>query len=122
MSEIEIYKSPENNIELQVNFDNETVWLNQYQLADLFDTDRTSIVKHIQNIYATNELDELSTCAKFAQVRKEINREVKRNVLYYYLYIIIPVSFKSITIKRIRFRQSGMQFFNDYFFKFKITV
>jgi hypothetical protein len=51
---IEIYKSNKDNVEIQVQFEKETVWLNQYQLADLFDTDRTSVLKHIQNIYATN--------------------------------------------------------------------
>ena len=48
---IEIYKSNKDNVEIQVQFEKETVWLNQYQLADLFDTDRTSVLKHIQNIY-----------------------------------------------------------------------
>ncbi|MBE2219357.1 MAG: virulence RhuM family protein [Ignavibacteria bacterium] len=94
MSEIEIYKSPENNIELQVNFDNETVWLNQYQLAELFNTDRTSIVKHLQNIYAINELDESATCAKFAQVQKEGKKLVTRIILFYNLDAIISVGYR----------------------------
>lgn len=50
---------------------NETVWLTQAQMADLFVTDRTSILRHIRNIYQTEELDESSTCAKIAQVRIE---------------------------------------------------
>ena len=102
---IEIYKSNKDNVEIQVQFEKETVWLNQYQLADLFDTDRTSVLKHIQYIYATNELDEVATCAKFAQVRKEGNREVKRNVLYYNLDIIISVGYKVNSIKGTQFRQ-----------------
>jgi prophage maintenance system killer protein len=114
---IEIYKSNKDNVEIQVQFEKETVWLNQYQLADLFDTDRTSVLKHIQNIYATNELDEVSTCAKFAQVRKEGNREVKRNVLYYNLDIIISVGYKVNSIKGTQFRQWATQRLKDYLVK-----
>jgi prophage maintenance system killer protein len=115
--QIEIYKSNKDNVEIQVQFEKETVWLNQYQLADLFDTDRTSVLKHIQNIYATNELDELATCAKFAQVRKEGNREVKRNVLYYNLDIIISVGYKVNSIKGTQFRQWATQRLRDYLVK-----
>jgi prophage maintenance system killer protein len=114
---IEIYKSNKDNVEIQVQFEKETVWLNQYQLADLFDTDRTSVLKHIQNIYATNELDEVATCAKFAQVRKEGNREVKRNVLYYNLDIIISVGYKVNSIKGTQFRQWATQRLKDYLVK-----
>jgi prophage maintenance system killer protein len=110
---IEIYKSNKDNVEIQVQFEKETVWLNQYQLADLFDTDRTSVLKHIQNIYATNELDEVATCAKFAQVR----REVKRNVLYYNLDIIISVGYKVNSIKGTQFRQWATQRLKDYLVK-----
>ena len=114
MTEIEIYKSPENNIELQVNFNNDSVWLNQYQLAELFDTDRTSIVKHIQNIYAINELDEDATCAKIAQVRKEGKREVKRDVLHYNLDAIISVGYRVNSIRGTQFRQWATQRLKDY--------
>ena len=54
MSEIVLYTAYDNQTHIDVKFDNDTVWLNQYQLASLFDTDRTSVIKHIQNIYATN--------------------------------------------------------------------
>ena len=79
---IEIYKTADNQTQIDVKFENETVWLNQYQLAELFTTDRTSILKHLQNIYSTHELDEQSTCARFAQVRKEGNRTVSRDILH----------------------------------------
>ena len=115
--QIEIYKSNKDNIEIQVQFDNETVWLNQYQLADLFNTDRTSILKHIQNIYATNELNKVATCAKFAQVRKEGNREVKRNVLYYNLDIIISVGYHVNSKQGTQFRQWATQRLKEYLVK-----
>jgi hypothetical protein len=75
---IEIYRNPDDQIELKVQFDKDTVWLNQYQLAELFITDRTSILKHLKNIYETAELDEKTTCAKIAQVRQEGKRKAKR--------------------------------------------
>lgn len=78
MKEVEIYKTPDGKTELEVRFEGETVWLNQYQLAELFQTDRTSILKHLKNIYSSKELNERSTCAKVAQVRKEGKRTVKR--------------------------------------------
>lgn len=81
MSEILLYQTEDNETTLEVQFDGETVWLNQYQLADLFETDRTSILKHLKNIYSEGELNEDSTCAKIAQVRQEGKRLVTRNVL-----------------------------------------
>ena len=68
--QIEIFKSDDGSTIIEVQVDKETVWLNQYQISDLFLTDRTSIGRHISNIYKTNELDESSTCAKIAQVRQ----------------------------------------------------
>ena len=85
MNEIKIYKTADNQTEIEVRFDGDTVWLTQYQLAELFQTDRTAILKHLQNIYSTNELEEKSTCAKIAQVRSEGTRKVKREVLHYNL-------------------------------------
>jgi hypothetical protein len=67
-SSIEIYRSPEGNIELNVKLENDTVWLTQSQMAELFAVDRTSVTRHIRNIYKSQELYEKSTCAKNAQV------------------------------------------------------
>ena len=65
-NKIEIYRSPNGEIELKVKTDGDTVWLSQAQMAQLFNVDRTSIVRHIRNIYKSEELDEKSTCAKNA--------------------------------------------------------
>ena len=65
---------------LDVRLENETVWLTQAQMAELFQTDRTSIVRHINNIYKVEELDRESTCAEIAQVQIEGKRPVKRNL------------------------------------------
>ncbi len=92
--ELIIYRSPEGNTKIDVRLQDETIWLSQYQIADLFQTDRTSITKHISNIYQSAELDELSTCAKFAQVQKEGKRSVKREVYFYNLDVIISVGYR----------------------------
>ncbi|MBR5039145.1 MAG: DNA-binding protein [Prevotella sp.] len=74
--EIVMYQ-PDETIRLEVRMDGETVWLNQQQMAELFATDRTSIAKHILNVYETDELEKEPTCAKIAQVRQEGNRRVR---------------------------------------------
>ena len=68
-SKIEIYQDKEFGITLKVKLDGETLWLDQYQLEALFDTDRTSIGRHLRNIYNSNELEKEATSAKIAQVR-----------------------------------------------------
>lgn len=65
MKDIEIYKSPNGNTEISVKLNEETVWLSQQQMAELFETSRTNIVEHIKHIYEEGELEEISTCRKF---------------------------------------------------------
>jgi hypothetical protein len=77
-NQIEIYKSVTNDIELQVNLDNDTVWLNRQQLALLFDRDIKTIGKHINNIFLEDELDAFSTVAKFATVQLEGERKIMK--------------------------------------------
>lgn len=86
--EIVIYTDPDGTVQTDVRLEAETLWLTQYQLEELFSTDRTSLVKHIQNILDTGELEEGATCAKFARVRREGKRQVRRNILYYNLDMI----------------------------------
>lgn len=75
---IEIYSSLDGSIQLKVKLENDTVWLTQSQMAELFGVDRTSIVRHIRNIYKSEELDQNSTCAKNAQVRTEGNQKTTK--------------------------------------------
>ena len=83
---------PDETIRLEVRVENETVWLTQQQIADLFQSSRTNVVEHVMHIYEDEELEESSTCRKFRQVRKEGNRTVKRKVEFYNLDAIISVS------------------------------
>lgn len=79
-----LYKTSNNEIKVDVLIQDETLWLNQKQIGELFGVDRSVITKHLKNILDEEELDS-STCAKIAQVRKEGTREVKRNIDFYNL-------------------------------------
>ena len=86
--EIVMYQ-PDETIRLEVRVENETVWLTQQQIADLFQSSRTNVVEHVMHIYEDEELEESSTCRKFRQVRKEGKRTVSRVVPMYNLDMII---------------------------------
>jgi hypothetical protein len=88
--EIVIYQTPDGKTSIDVVLDHDTVWLDQYQLAELFQTDRSSISKHIRNIYKSLELNERATCAKIAQVQQEGKRQISRQITRYNLDAIIP--------------------------------
>jgi len=72
--QIVIYQTEDGQTQIDVRLENETVWLTQAQMAELFETDRTSIVRHINNIYKADELEREATCAKIAQVQTEGKR------------------------------------------------
>jgi death-on-curing family protein len=116
-SEIKIYKTPEGKTSIEVKLEKETVWLNQYQLEELFETNRTTINKHILNIYKSGELSEKSTCAKIAQVQKEGNRIVKRKIKYYNLDVIIAVGYRVNSKRGTDFRIWATQQLKDYLVK-----
>lgn len=93
-NKIEIYRSADGKVELNVKLEKDTVWLTQNQMAELFGVDRTSIVRHIRNIYKAEELDEISTCAKNAQVRFEGSRKIVRDIPFYNLDMVISVGYR----------------------------
>ena len=84
-NKIVIYQTADGQTQIDVRMENETVWLTQAQMADLFQTDRTSIVRHVNNIYKSEELEREATCAKIAQVQIEGKRKVNRNIPYFNL-------------------------------------
>ena len=116
-SKIKIYKTSEGNTSIEVKLEDDTVWLNQYQLEELFQTNRTSINRHISNIYKTEELEELATCAKIAQVQKEGKRTVKRVVKYYNLDLIIAVGYRVNSRRGTEFRKWANEIIKDYLIK-----
>ena len=90
-SEIIIFKTEDEKISVDVRFEDETVWLTQQQMSDLFQTSRTNVVEHIKHIYEEGELSEKSTCRNFRQVQMEGNRNVTRDLPFYNLDMIISV-------------------------------
>jgi death-on-curing family protein len=116
-SEIKIFKSKDGDTEIQVKLDNDTVWLNQYQLEDLFHTDRSSINRHISNIYKSKELKEKSTCAFFAQVQTEGGREVARKIKFYNLDLIISVGYRVNSKRGTEFRIWANKIIKEYLIK-----
>ena len=99
-----IYQSEDGKTKIDVKLEDETVWLLQQQMAELFFTSRTNVVEHINNIYAEEESNQDSTCRNFRQVRKESNRTVNREILYYNLDMIISLEYriKSKTVTNFR--------------------
>nr|AIF26404.1 putative cytochrome C biogenesis protein CycH [uncultured bacterium fosmid pJB17E7_contig I] len=114
---IVLYTNEDNSIQLDVKLEGETVWLSQQQMALLFDTDRTSLLRHIKNIYTSGELDETSTCAKIAQVRLEGKRRVERTIPFYNLDVIISVGYRVNSRNATKFRQWANQILKDYLVK-----
>lgn len=101
---IVIYHDKDSGVTIDVKLEGETVWLDQYQLEALFDTDRTSIGRHLRNIYNSNELDKKATSAKIAQVQQEGDREVKRTINVYNLDAILSVGYRVNSKKGTQFR------------------
>ena len=108
------YRDEEGNTKVEVLLENEDVWLNTDALASLFNIDRSGIVRHINNIYKDEELNENVTCAKIAQVQIEGTREVKRIYPYYNLDMIISIGFRVNSKKAIKFRTWANKIIKDY--------
>ena len=115
--EILIYQSEDGLTKLEVKIQDETVWLTQQQMADLFQTSRTNVVEHISHIYEEFELDENSTCRKFRQVRKEGNREVSREMSYYNLDMIISLGYRVKSRIATNFRRWATERLKEYMIK-----
>ena len=114
---IVIYQTKDGKTSIDVKLENETVWLNQAQMAELFQTDRTSVVKHVNNIYKSEELEKDSTCAKIAQVQMEGNRTLKRHIIYYNLDMIISVGYRVNSMRGTQFRIWANKVLKDYLIK-----
>ncbi len=119
-SSIEIYRSPEGNIELNVKLENDTVWLTQSQMAELFGRDRTVISRHVNNCFKEGELDKSLVCAKFAHTKKYGRHDGFEQVVeteYYNLDVIISVGYRVKSINDTRFRQWANSILKQYIIK-----
>lgn len=116
-SSIVMYTAEDNNIQLSVKLDGETVWLNQLQMSQLFETTTQNITMHIRNIYRVNELKKTATCKEYLQVQQEGKRKVSRNTKFYNLDMIISVGYRVNTKRGILFRQWATSVLKDYLIK-----
>ena len=116
-NEIVIYRDGELEIEVQIDSGQNTVWLSQQQMAELFSVDRTRIVRHISNIYKDGELDRVSTCAENAQVQTEGKRTITRKIPVYNLDMIISVGYRVKSKRGIAFRKWASAILKDFMLK-----
>ncbi len=112
---IEIYRSQDGSVQLNVKLENETVWLTQSQMAELFGRDRTVIARHINNCYKEGELDKNITCAKFAHMGKD--QDQKYETAMYNLDVIISVGYRVKSVQGTRFRQWANSVLKQYLIK-----
>ena len=119
MNDFELIQFKNDNVELSVNVSpsEDTIWLSAEQMALLFDRDRSVILKHINNIYKDDELDVESTCAKFAQVQIEGERQITRYINHYNLDVIIPVGYRVKSKNAIVFRKWANSILREYLLK-----
>ncbi len=115
--EIVLYQIDDTNVYINVVYMNETFWVTQKSMSELFEVTPQSITRHLQNIYNDDELDKNSTCTKIEQVRREGTREVKRQVDFYNLDAIIAVGYRVNSKKATRFRQWATKTLKEYITK-----
>ena len=116
-SEILLYQAPNGETRIDVRLFDETVWLTQAQMADLFDKDVRTINEHIANIYEEAELEEGATIRKFRMVRTEGTREVSREIANYNLDVIISVGYRVKSQRGVQFRRWATQRLKEYIIK-----
>jgi len=109
-----LYATNGGNVTVSVRFEDEDFWMTQKAIAELFETDRSVITKHLSKIYAEEELGKESTCAIFAQVQMEGDREVSRLIEFYNLDAIIAVGYRVNSKKATRFRQWATKTLHEY--------
>ena len=115
--DIIIYQTEDGLTKIDVKIENETVWLSQQQMAELFSTSRTNIIEHINNIYSEQELDKNSTCQNFRQVQKEGNRSVTREIPFYNLDMIISLGYRIKSKVATNFRKWATERLKEYMIK-----
>jgi prophage maintenance system killer protein len=116
-SEIKIYQTDDGQTKIDVKFDNETVWLTQKQMAQLFDKDSDTIGLHLKNIYQSGELEELSTTEESSVVQREGKRQIQRKIKRYNLDAIISVGYRVNSKRGIQFRIWASRIIKEYLLK-----
>ncbi|MBQ1283226.1 MAG: virulence RhuM family protein [Bifidobacteriaceae bacterium] len=112
-----IYQTEDGLTKIDVSMQDETVWLSLDQMAELFQRDKSTISRHIKNIYTEGELIKESTVANFATVQNEGGRQVERNIEYYNLDVIISVGYRVKSIRGTQFRIWATSVIKEYMIK-----
>lgn len=112
-NEIILYQ-PDSSVKLEVRLEDETVWLNQAQIVELFASSKANISEHIKNIFDSGELTKEATVRKFRTVRQEGSRSVTRTIEFFNLDVIISVGYRVNTVRGIQFRQWANAIIKDY--------
>ena len=115
--QIVIYQTEDGKTQIDVRLENETVWLTQTQMAQLFKSSRTNVLEHIQHIYEDEELEKEATCRNFRLVRQEGKRTVNRAIIMYNLDMIISVGYRVNSKRGVKFRQWANKVIKDYLIK-----
>ncbi len=116
-NEILLYTTPNGNVKVEIYLQNETIWLTQQRIAELFGVDRSVVTKHLANIYIEGELSKEATCAKIAQVQTEGNREVNQLIEFYNLDAIISVGYRVNSSRATAFRIWATERLKEYIIK-----
>ena len=116
-SDLILYQTEDGKTRIQCRFEDESLWLTQAQMADLFQTTPQNITQHIKAIYEEGELSEDRTCKPFLQVRSEGGRQVKRTLTNYSLPIILAVGFRVRSQRGTQFRQWANERLSEYLVK-----
>ena len=116
-NQIEIFQGANNEINIEVKFEEDTVWLSQRQMSELFAKDSDTIGLHIKNIYNEGELERIATTEDYSVVQKEGKREVNREIVHYNLDVIISVGYRVNSKRGTQFRQWATQKLKDYLLK-----
>ncbi len=117
-TELVIYESQDGNVKLDVNLENETVWLSLEQMTRLFGRDKSVISRHIKNVFEDGELEKnSSTIANFATVQQEGTRKVERSIDYYNLDVLISVGYRVKSLEGVRFRKWATARIKEYIIK-----
>ncbi|MDN3488091.1 RhuM family protein [Pseudoalteromonas sp. APC 3694] len=104
-NQVEVFQNEDGSLQLAVQVQQESIWLSQSQLAELFKTSTDNISLHLKNIYQSGELDENATTEDYSVVRQEGKRQVKRKLKHYNLDAIISVGYRVNSAQATRFRQ-----------------
>ncbi len=116
-SEFILYQTEDGRTRIQCRFENETLWLTQAQIAELFQTTPQNVTLHLKAIFAEGELEEAATCKDYLQVRSEGNREITRKLRHYRLEAILAVGFRVRSHRGTQFRQWATARLSEYLVK-----